>query len=98
MLGEGLIDVGVDRACDNGTEEMDEKCSWNFEGDPIGVRGCIFGARPGDGGRGASGGGCRGDGGRPCWILRCRKAGVLPKPTERLVPNRCFPVTSLPLG
>lgn len=94
VLGEGLIDVDVDRTCDNGTEDTDERCSWNFEGGPIGV-GRVLGAGQGDGGRGISGGGCRGDGGGPCWILRCRKAGVPPKPA---VPDRCLPLTSLPVG
>lgn len=95
VLGEGLMDGGVERICDDGTEDTDAKCSWNFEGGPIGVRGRVLGAGQGDGGRGTSGGGCRGDGGGPCWILRCRKAGVLPKP---VVPDRCLPVASLPLG
>lgn len=94
VLGEGLMDLGVDRNCDDGTEDTDEKCSWNLEGDPSGVCGRMPGVGHGDGGRGTSGGGCRGNGGGPCWILRCRKAG-LPKPP---VPDRCLPVASLPLG
>lgn len=97
VLGEGLMDVGVDRNCDNGTEDTDEKCSWNFEGGPIGVRGRGLRAGRGEGGRGTSGGGCCGDGGGPCWILRWRKAGVLPKPAETAVTDRCLPVNSLPL-
>lgn len=63
VLGEGLKDIGVDKT---GTEDTDEKCSWNFEGDPIGVRGRVLAVRHGEGGRGASGGGSRGDGGGPC--------------------------------
>jgi len=65
-LGEGLIEAGVDRTRDDGTEDTDEKCSWNFEGEPMGVRGRVLGVGHGDGGRGTSGGGCRGDGGGPC--------------------------------
>ena len=94
VLGEGLVDGGVARNCDDGTEDTDEKCSWNFEGDPIGVRGRALEVGHGDGGRGTSGGGCRGDGGGPCWILRCRKA-ELPMP---VVPDRCLPAATFPFG
>jgi hypothetical protein len=96
VLGEGLMDMGIERACDDGTEDTDEKCSWNFEGTLIGVRGCMLGVGQGDGGNGASGGGCRGDGGGPCCILRCRNAGVLPVGIAVL--DRCLPLASLPLG
>ena len=65
VLSEGLIDVGVDRASDSGTEDTDEKCSWNLEG-ATGVRGRVLGAGDGEGGKGVSGGGRRGDGGGPC--------------------------------
>lgn len=94
VLGEGLTDVGVDKVCDDGMEDTDEKCSWNFEGEPIGVRGRALGVGQGEAGKGRSGGGWRGDGGGPCCIFRWRKAGVLPK---RAVPDRCLPVVSLPL-